>query len=186
VAGGVGAGVGIAMSGVNLPININGTDINSPVLSSFITGSVASGAGHIAGGTTAGLLWGNSFKESFHNSLNGLGRSMLVGGSFASATTSAFDIANGINPINGKKLLESRLSNHAQVRQQQRGLSVDSIQDALDNPLDISKIRYDNKGRPSVQYIGRRATVVVNPTTGKIITVFPTHSKILTRFISHK
>ena len=37
-------------------------------------------------------------------------------------------------------------------------------------------------GRPSVKYIGNKATIVVNPETGKIITVYPTNHTILNRY----
>ena len=102
VAGAVGTGVGMSLSGVNIPININGTVIESPVVSSFIIGGAASGAGHIAGGTTAGMMYGQSFSDAFGNSFKGLGTSMLVGGAFSAASTAAYDLASGISPLDGK------------------------------------------------------------------------------------
>ena len=99
VVGGVGAGVGIAMSGVNVPINVNGTTVSSPALNSFIAGSVSSGAAHIAGGTAAGLITGHPFLESFESSLDGLLSSMLMGGAFSVASTTAYEITNGRNPF---------------------------------------------------------------------------------------
>ena len=173
VAGGVGTGVGIAMSGTSFPITINGTTIDSPVVSSFFVGALASGAGHIAGGTTAGLLWGNNLSDAFLNSFNGIGSSMLIGGAFSAASTAAYDIVNDI---------ETKLSEHAKVRIKEREVSLKNIKDALDNPLNIKDIKYDSNGNPSVTYVGTKATVVVNPETGRIITVWRTSSRIQQQF----
>ena len=49
----------------------------------------------------------------------------------------------------------------------ERGVSLDSIQDALNNPLKVTGIKYDGSGRPSMTYIGEKATVVINPDTGE-------------------
>jgi hypothetical protein len=40
-------------------------------------------------------------------------------------------------------------------------------------------MKYDAQGRPSVKYIGNKATVVINPETGNIITVHGTHTKFV-------
>ncbi|MBO4740509.1 MAG: hypothetical protein J5605_02570 [Bacteroidales bacterium] len=77
---------------------------NSPVLRAAIASPLASGAGHIAGGTTAGLLQGKSFDEAFANSFDGLGKSMLIGGGIGVATTVGGCFWRGINPLNGKTL----------------------------------------------------------------------------------
>lgn len=74
------------------------------------------------------------------------------------------------------------ISLHAQERQLQRGITQNNIDDAFNNPLNISEIKYDSMGRPSVKYIGNKATIVVNPETGKIITVYPTNHTILNRY----
>lgn len=182
IAGGAGAGVGIAMSGVSFPISINGTTVESPFLNSFVTGAVAGGAGHIAGGTTARILYGQSPDEAFRNSLEGLGTSMLMGGAFSVASTSAYEIAQGRNPFNGEVLNNNNLTKHAQSRIKERGLSLDSINDALNNPLHVNGVKYDGLGRPSITYIGEKATVVINPDTGKIITAYPTHTKVVIKY----
>ena len=104
IAGGVGAGIGVAMSSANISIKIKGTAIKSPFVSSFIIGSATGSAGHIAGGTISGLVRGDSFKEAFLNSFNGLSISALTGGVFATVSTAAINLANGINPLNGDPL----------------------------------------------------------------------------------
>jgi len=65
---------------------------------------------------------------------------------------------------------------HAVNRAIQRGVSPASILDALKNPLKIGEVVIDNMGRASQRLIGRSAEVVINPETGRIITVNPTSS----------
>ena len=61
------------------------------------------------------------------------------------------------------------------------GVTVEDIQDALKNPLDVRKIVTDAKGDRSQKYIGANATVSVNPDTGKLIQCNPTDSDIARR-----
>ena len=77
---------------------------NSPILRAAVASPLASGAGHIAGGTTVGLLQGKSFDEAFANSFDGIGKSMLIGGGIGVATTVGGCFWRGINPLNGKTL----------------------------------------------------------------------------------
>ncbi|HBG42117.1 MAG TPA: endonuclease [Porphyromonadaceae bacterium] len=82
-------------------------NINSPIARSAIVSPLSSGAGHIAGGTTAGLLSGQDLGTAFNNSFNGLGTSMAVGGAIGVASTIGVSYANGINPLTGKSLNNS-------------------------------------------------------------------------------
>lgn len=67
--------------------------------------TVASNAlSHIAGGTTAGLIYGLPLKEALNYSTEGLGAFFLMGGTLSAASTAAYDVANGINPLNGRAL----------------------------------------------------------------------------------
>ena len=75
----------------------------------------------------------------------------------------------------------SKLYNHSQSRANLRGVSPEAIKDARTNPLKVSKVKYDNLGRPSQTYTGRQATVVVNPNTGKTITTWVTGTKTLNK-----
>ena len=104
VAGGVGAGVGMTLPGADFSVTINEEAVKSPLLASFISGSVAGGAAHVAGGTTAGLLSGQSLGNAFQNSLSGFWTSFWTGGAFSAASTAAYSVVNGINPLNGKAL----------------------------------------------------------------------------------
>lgn len=107
VAGFAGGGTGYWAANSSILVN----NINSPLLRSAVTSPLASGAGHVAGGTTAGLLEGQGLGKSFDNSLNGLGSSMIVGGAIGVASTVAVSYANGINPLTGKPLNNSTSPN---------------------------------------------------------------------------
>ena len=58
----------------------------------------------MAGGTTAGVLEGQSLGTAFNNSLNGLGGSMAMGGAIGIASTIGVSYANKVNPWTGKDL----------------------------------------------------------------------------------
>lgn len=147
IAGGAGAGVGIAMSGVSFPISINGTTVESPIINSFVTGAVTGGAGHIAGGTAAGMLYGESPVNAFLNSFEGLGTSMLLGGAFSAASTVGYDVVNNINPLNGELL---SISSNNMVSSSELGL--DSEVFRIKNGIKYSQYRHD--GTPFSNYEG--------------------------------
>jgi hypothetical protein len=71
---------------------------------------------------------------------------------------------------------------HAGARMLGRGVPMWQVQNALNSPLRVDPIRIDPVGRMSQRYIGRYATIVVNPDTGKWITAWPTSSKIVTQY----
>jgi len=64
-----------------------------------------------------------------------------------------------------------------------KGVKPDAILDALKNPLKINNIVIDQYGRQSQKFIGRLAEVVVNPQTGRIISVNPTSSSKAARLL---
>ncbi len=70
------------------------------------------------------------------------------------------------------------ISHHLKLRAVEREISSRDIEDALRNSLGIGKIKYDDKGRPSKEYIGENARVQINPDTGKIVAVWRTSSKL--------
>jgi RHS repeat-associated protein len=86
-----------------------------------------------------------------------------------------YSIDNNVTFFTGK----SNISNHAQQRSAERNISQSDIDDALKNPLKVTEVKYDAQRRPGIKYIGKGATVAVNPITGKIITVHGTHTKLL-------
>ena len=69
------------------------------------------------------------------------------------------------------------INQRTEQRANQRNFTQDNINDAIKNPLEATETKYDNQGRPSVKYIGINATVVLNPKTGLIITVYPTSTQ---------
>lgn len=56
------------------------------------------------------------------------------------------------------------------------GVKPSAILDALKNPLKINNVVTDQLGRQSQRFIGQFGEVVVNPQTGRIISVNPTSS----------
>ena len=51
------------------------------------------------------------------------------------------------------------------------------ILSAVKKPLKVGDIKIDSEGRSSQRFIGKNAEVVINPTTGRIISVNPTSTK---------
>ncbi|SHF15291.1 Phage minor capsid protein 2 [Tissierella praeacuta DSM 18095] len=78
------------------------------------------------------------------------------------------------------------ISHHLKERVIEREISAKSIEDALKNPLNIGKIKYDKQNRPSIEYIGNNARVQINPETGNIITVWRTSSKLRNKYMGDK
>lgn len=70
-----------------------------------------------------------------------------------------------------------RVSHHLKLRAIERDISSKNIEEALKNPLKVSKIKKRNNGN-SKEYIGKNARVIINPDTGNIITVWKTSSKL--------
>lgn len=69
------------------------------------------------------------------------------------------------------------ISEHFKKRSAQRGVREEQAIDAVSRPVDIRDGGYDDLDRPSTKYIGSEATVVINPETGKVITVWKTEKK---------
>lgn len=81
-----------------------------------------------------------------------------------------------------RRSLDSRLTNHAMDQMEERGVSIDDVVDADKNPLHRRPTKIDELGRPSYQQIGRNATIVVNPETNEIPSVWPTGTKDRRRY----
>lgn len=78
------------------------------------------------------------------------------------------------------------ISMHVAERAIQRGGTVESLTDAMVNPLEITAIKYDSDGHPSKQYRGAVSTVVVNPDTGNVISTNPTRRNIRKKYGVYK
>ena len=70
------------------------------------------------------------------------------------------------------------LSSHVYDQMQSRNVSIEGIKDAIIHPLKMSETKYDSLGRPSLQVIGEKATIAINPEDGNIISTWPTHTKL--------
>lgn len=95
-------------------------------------------------------------------------------------TTSTEDAKIESRKILGLRVKQTavrELSGHAVDQMANRNVTVEAIQDAILNPLDIKPVKYDDQGRPSFTEIGKKATIAINPETGTITTTYPTHSK---------
>lgn len=92
-----------------------------------------------------------------------------------------------LSVITGDTTLSSHeiiLTNHALERAIQRGVSKASILEAFSSPLKIENVKIDPFGRPSQRFIGRKAEVVINPETNKIVSVNPTSTKKYEKLIN--
>jgi hypothetical protein len=95
---------------------------------------------------------GSQLASMFHNFLAAVG--LTVGGVKISGYTQ-----HGVNRAIGDD-------------QGRAGTSPESILDAVRNPTKVVN-GVDNQGRPYTIYYGKNARVVLNPTTGKVISVNP-------------
>lgn len=71
---------------------------------------------------------------------------------------------------------------HASERMQLRDIKDAEIDDALKNPLFKGNVVIDANGRKSIKYIGKDATVVLNPETNKVITSWKTSSRLKKKY----
>lgn len=78
-------------------------------------------------------------------------------------------------------LVIKEITNHLAERIIQRSGTIETVIDALQNPLEVTGVRYDEQGRPSKQYRGKITTVAVNPDNGNIVSTNPTRRNIRKR-----
>jgi RHS repeat-associated protein len=64
----------------------------------------------------------------------------------------------------------------------ERDIKPNQILDAVKNPLRDPRTKVDPAGRTSIEYVGREATVVLNP-QGEVVTVHGTHSKLVRKLL---
>lgn len=85
-----------------------------------------------------------------------------------------------ILPMNLQLFAEK--TQHASERMQLRDVKDAEIDDALKNPLFKGNVVIDANGRKSIKYIGKDATVVLNPETNKVITSWKTSSRLKKKY----
>ncbi|WP_179413723.1 DUF6443 domain-containing protein [Mucilaginibacter sp. E4BP6] len=95
-----------------------------------------------------------------------------------------FGFGSVVTDAIGGEITEGAMGLHGVERAIERGVTEEAISDALQNPLKILGTKIDDLGRPSQRVIGRLAEVVINPETGKIISVNPTSTKKAARLIN--
>ena len=66
------------------------------------------------------------------------------------------------------------ISQHLFERKSFRDVPYEDMANAFTKPLNIGKIKVDEKGRKSIRYIGKKATITVNPDNGTMTTVWKT------------
>lgn len=86
----------------------------------------------------------------------------------------------GIKTENGIEI--KSVSAHSIGRSDERGVSQSAVKNAITKPLHVQKTRTDRNGMRSQRYIGKEATVNVNPDTGNIITVWKTGKREQKRY----
>lgn len=98
-------------------------------------------------------------------------------------TASAKDTKKEIRQIYGLKVSNgttvSSASNHALEQLASRNITADGLRDAMAHPLTVTETQFDKLGRPSFQIIGQKATLTINPQTGKVLTAYPTHKETI-------
>lgn len=175
------AGASAGYFAANSSFLVNG--VNSPVLRTLAVAPLASGAGHVAGGTTAGLLEGQSLGNAFGGSFEGIEKSIGWGTAIGVATTVGMSYANGVNPLSGKIIQSSKLPTSSwkygdhksqlkwETQMIQRGWTKQQITEAILNGDSYSAINNINPSNGATRYVhpltGR--SVVIDNITGNIL-----------------
>lgn len=88
--------------------------------------------------------------------------------------------------ISSNEFTINEISNHLLDRKTSRNINVEDVKETFTNPLKIGKIRTDENGRKSIQFIGEKSTIAFNPDTGTIISVWKTSSNRLKKLKGDK
>lgn len=83
--------------------------------------------------------------------------------------------------VNGTPV--KKMSQHVHERMSERNITIEAVQDAIEHPLKIGEVKYDEQGRPSFTITGKKATIAINPETGEITTAYPTHTKLANKLM---
>ena len=153
-----------------------------PAAVSSIAGGVSAAGRAVVGLGTAVVGW-FAQRPNVVTSINQLGQGpgvTLPTTSAAQSARAAGGAATRGAPIAGK--IEG-FTIHGVDQAITRGVKPASILDAVKNPLKVKDVITDSLGRASQRYIGRGAEVVLNPQTGKVISVNPTSSAKAARLL---
>ena len=110
----------------------------------MVVSPISAGAGHIAGGTVAGLFQGQNFDDALSNSFEGLWQSMAFGTAIGVSTTLGVSYAQGVSPWTGKEL-------NTQIELKSvgaKGASINKINDSYlkQKGFDAEGIKYEYLG----------------------------------------
>ena len=89
-------------------------------------------------------------------------------------------IIEGVTTSNG--ITVKSVSRHQFERMGERGISVKDVKNALISPLRIGDVITDDEGQKSQRFIGKKATVNINPETGNVVTTWKTGKRILKKY----
>ena len=114
----------------------------------------------------------------------GVGLSLLAKTGVKTVITTAVVKAakEEIKAANGIEI--TGFAKHGLNRAIERGVKPNAILDAVKSPLKTGNMVTDPLGRQSQRFIGRSAEVVLNPQTGKIISVNPTSTNKATKLLN--
>ena len=87
---------------------------------------------------------------------------------------------SGEHPSFGPKV--ENFTVHADERMRQRGVSVQGIKNALEKPFLVGDLKVDDYGRKSQKFIGKEATVIINPETGIVVTTWKTGKATIKKY----
>ena len=79
-------------------------------------------------------------------------------------------------------IIKADLTNHATERMEQREVADVDVEDAKMNPFYTKPIVVDAQGRKSQIIIGKKATICINPESGRIITTWKTSSRLRRKY----
>lgn len=114
----------------------------------------------------------NLFKQKDRAQVYGFGHSQASKAVWANKKVKSFGDFSGIELKNGITIKGA--SDHFGQQALSRNISKTDIHHALTSPLDFGKLRTDSRGKSSLKIIGEKATVVINPDDGTLVTVYAT------------
>ncbi len=88
-----------------------------------------------------------------------------------------------LHAITSSGIVISKMSAHAGDQAEARKISAKEIVDSITSPLYTKPIKYDSRGRPSQQFVGKYSTVAINPLSGTITSIWPTGQKTKEKYL---
>lgn len=101
---------------------------------------------------------------------------------FEDFKTKYLKAAESVDKSGKSGIIEAGKTAHAVERMIERDVSEQDVNDARENPLHKRDIVTDENGRRSQVIIGNKATICINPDTGKVITTWKTSTRIRRKY----